>query len=519
MLSSQTHFVAASSKKISKYSDKFIDRYASRFEIALDKDSSRREARLTILQMFLDGSIYDNLPPFYQEYTGGTGAYVKLCNRRPSVLYHLCKIIVNESVGMLFGEGHFPQVKCNEAHSETEKFLTHINNVSKIRQTMLNAAYVGSVGSVCVVIKVLNGKFYFDVLNTKHLTPIFDQFEPEKLIKLHDIKKSDGATLIAQGYEISEENKNKLFYVEREWTLDREIYYKPYLCDKRDSIDKEEDSNRSSDHNLGFVPAVWIQNLPKSHHIDGDCTFEAAIDISIEIDYHLSQIGRGLYYNSDPLLVIKDPSTINGQQFIKNQNALQLDEKGEAYYVEINGNSVSAVLDYIKVLREYGLEAVRGNRSSPDKLHAAQSGRALEMMNHPLITLVDEMRLTYGENGLLSIYRICLDIYHSGEFEINDGGFSPESDTCGDHLSLFWQAWYPSTGRDKLEEAQSVAIYRQNGLLSQETAIDYISEEYGIEDSEQELQYLDKEKIKYHNESDKNESGSVERETEKSSGS
>jgi hypothetical protein len=62
------------------------------------------------------------------------------------------------------------------------------------------------------------------------------------------------------------------------------------------------DDDRSMSHRLGFVPMVWIRNLPGGRGVDGACTFRAAIETGIEIDYQLSQAGRGLKYSSDPTL-------------------------------------------------------------------------------------------------------------------------------------------------------------------------------------------------------------------------
>jgi len=73
----------------------------------------------------------------------------------------------------------------------------------------------------------------------------------------------------------------------------------------------EIDLNRTVSHGLGFVPVVWIRNLPGYSSTgdpnDGMCTFRAAIDTQIEIDYQLSQAGRGLKYSSDPTLLLKEP--------------------------------------------------------------------------------------------------------------------------------------------------------------------------------------------------------------------
>lgn len=497
--------------------DAFIQRYADRFCITVDKDCSIRENKLHLLQMFLDKSIYDNLAPFHEEYTSGqSGKYIKLNKRRPSVLYGLCKIVVDDSVGMLFGEGHFPRIECKKKDSKILDFLNYITDECNLKNTMINAARIGSIGSVAIVVKILEGKFYFDVLNSKNLTPVFDRMRPNKLKALLYRRKVDGSTLETEGYIIEEKFKNRYYWLEVEWTETDEIYYHPYLCEKEISGSyKERDEERSSNHDLGFVPIVWIQNLPKAHHPDGECTFEAAVDASIEIDYQLSQLGRGLYYNSDPTLVVKNPTSIEGNQFVKNTTILNLDEKGDAFYAEINGNAAAAVIDYVKHLRDFALETCRGNRTSPDKLNAVQSGKAMRMLNNSLVLLVSELRLSYGDFGLLQIYKMCLDIYFSDKYEIDVKG-NEKIEKDSDELFLIWPEWYPVTGQDKYHESQALSLYRQSGLISQKTAMESIAEEYNIKNVDEEIVEVDKEKPKEQNSG--NGSANVDRKPTGSSG-
>ncbi len=479
--------------------EKFIQRYQERFSLVLDKDWSMRECRLRILKMFLDGSIYDQLTSFNIEYTGGgaigvnAGQYIPLSQRRPSVLYRIPKIIVDESVSMLFGEDHFPKAYCE--HDETNEFLDYINEDCGLHYAMIDAAKIGSLGSVCIIVKVLEGKFYFEVLGTRRLTPVFDQKNPGVLVKLTEKRKIDGATLISQGYPgIDSEEKNKFFYVVREWTKTEEIYYKPYLVEEeenQETFKPKRDNENSSVHDLGFLPAVWIKNTPNCHHIDGDCTFEAALDISIEIDYQLSQLGRLLKYNSDPTLVIKNPSSLEGTQLIKSIGALNLDEKGDAYLLEMSNASTTAVIDYVRCLREFALESVRGNRANPDKLSAVHSGKALQMLNSSLIALVCEMRITYGEFGLIKIYRMILDIYFSGKFDIETEGHIPSSEDCARHIELKWPEFYTPTPQDKLQEQQALTGYTTAGILSLETARANIQDKYGILDVVEESTKVD----------------------------
>ena len=75
---------------------------------------------------------------------------------------------------------------------------------------------------------------------------------------------------------------------------------------RRSERPPEIDEARTVHHGLGFVPLVWVRNLPGPSATgdanDGACTFRAAIETQIEIDYQLSQAGRGLKYSSDPTL-------------------------------------------------------------------------------------------------------------------------------------------------------------------------------------------------------------------------
>ena len=172
------------------------------------------------------------------------------------------------------------------------------------------------------------------------------------------------------------------------------------------------DTVRSVSHKLCAVPIVWIKNLPglptTGDSSDGACTFAAAMHTQVEIDYQLSQVGRGLKYSSDPTLLLKDPALPDGELIRGAGNALVVSEKGDARLLEIGGTASAAVIEYVRTLRELALEGIHGNRASPDKVAAAQSGRALELLNQGLVWLADNLRTSYGEVGLLQLARLIV---------------------------------------------------------------------------------------------------------------
>lgn len=469
--------------------NKFITRMAERFSLEIDKDFSEREALLFIYKKVYNRSLYDNLAPWNMEYNGGqnSGEYIPLARRRPSVIYGIPKIIVNESVSMLFGDSHFPLLRGKE-QNQTD-LLDYISRQCDLKSKMLSAAKKGSIGSVCIVVKVLNRKFFLDVLETVHLTPVFDEQEPCKLINLIEKVKVTGDVLMSRGYDIEEKDKNAHFYLIREWNETEEIYFLPYKVDKEK--DKEfmpsKDAKRSVEHELGFVPAVWIKNTEECHKIDGECTFEPIIDLCVEIDYQLSQLGRLLKYNSDPTLVIKDPSQLSDQQLIKGIGPITLGENGDAWMLEMTSGSTNAVIDYVRCLREFALETVRGNRANPDKLSAIHSGKALQMLNANLIGFVEDLRIAYGENGIKCILNIMIAILNSGKFDVEVGKYMGVTFDTAEDITLEWKDWYPPTPQDDLQEAQALQTYVSIGILSREGALKTVAEKFNVIDIKKEL--------------------------------
>jgi hypothetical protein len=164
-------------------------------------------------------------------------------------------------------------------------------------------------------------------------------------------------------------------------------------------------------------------------------------------------------------------------------------EKGDAKLLEIGGTACDAVISYVRTLREFALESVHGNRASADRLTAAQSGRALELMNQGLIWLADNLRISYGQGGILPLMKMV--VRASQVFPLNVmGGRLPVLDST-QHLTLRWPRWYPLSADDRLKEAQAVSILTNAGQLSRETAVKSIAAAHSIADVEAELNAID----------------------------
>ena len=271
-----------------------------------DADFPARARQLGLMRRVLEGTLYDALPyEFHEERTSG-GEYIPLRQRKPSVRYALARVVVEDSVALLFSEGHFPRVDC--ADEGVRRLLQGVFRESRLNQVMVEAAVRGSIGSSCILMRVLRGRVFFEVLDTVWLTPAWDPEAPDTLISVVERYKVPGGDLVAAGYSMVEPGAT--YWFERRWDGEGETWFLPRVVGGAGAAVVDEE--RSVRHGLGFVPMVWIRNLPGGVAPDGLCTFRAAVETSIEIDYQLSQAGRGLKYSSDPTLLIKEPAGLEG---------------------------------------------------------------------------------------------------------------------------------------------------------------------------------------------------------------
>ncbi len=479
--------------------------------IPWDKDLPHRSKMIDLYTRVYDGTLYNHLKYFYfqERQEGQGGSYIKINQRQPSVKTRFCKLVTDNSVSLLFGSEHFPSLVCEDEVLRDD--LENIIKEYKINKIMSRSATIGSTGSVIIFVRVFDGIFRFEPRNTKNIFPIFDDVIEDKLTGVVERYKVKGSALIEQGYK-NVEYPNKHYWFKREWDENSEIYYLPSCCE-----DKEEsyivDKKRSKEHNFGFVPAIWIKNLPRitdsdehGNIVDGACTFEPGIDTNIEIDYQLSQAGRALKYSSDPLLVLKledemslmqtngiDSGDGTGGTVLPRSanNVLTLNEKDEAKLLEISGDACKAVREYVRDLREYMMEAIGGNKAHADKVNASQSGRAMQAMNQSLIWLTDHLRISYGECGLLKLINMIMDITNVPGYGIKLNGKLLSKLTSSESISLKWPPWYPDTPSDKMQNASALKTLSDAAIISKETSTKSIADNYGIEDHEEEQKRID----------------------------
>lgn len=461
-----------------------------------DNDYPARQFRIAMRRRVLEGTIYDKLPHPFHEEKASNGEYIPLRQRRPSVRHGTCGIVVDDSVSMLFSEAHFPEIVCEDAEG-TREALAKLVKETGLNEVMIDAATRGSVGSVAIFLRVLEGRVFWEVMNTEYLTPLWKPTAPDTLQSVREQYKVKGSDLRAAGYSVKDDDLNEDHWFLREFTDTQEVFYQPWKVrdEKANQRKPKVDDKRTVSHNLGFVPVAWVKNLTGGDAIDGLATFpDEAVDTAIEIDYQLSQAGRGLKYSSDPTLVIKEPAGGTNGQIIKGAgNALVVGSDGDANLLEINGTAAQAVMEYVELLRKIALEKMHGNRTDSDKISAAQSGRAMELMNQSLIWLADRLRISYGEGALLNLLRMVVKASEKMPLKFKNGKIVEGIDAKAE-IGLRWPDWYQPTADDRQNTATTLKTHVDSGVMSQETATKTIAADYDIEDVAAERAQIEKER-------------------------
>jgi hypothetical protein len=190
--------------------------------IAWDHDYPDRVRRLDILKRVLDGTIYDVLPYHFHEERNAAGEYIPLRQRRPSVRFALPRMVVEDSVSLLFSEGHFPTIDC--ADRTVRAFLADIVRECRMNALMIEAAIRGSIGSSAIIMRILNNRVFFDVLDTTYLTPKWDPQAPDTLLEVVERYKVRGQSLSVRGYDV---DPSIDYWFARSWDAETETWFHP----------------------------------------------------------------------------------------------------------------------------------------------------------------------------------------------------------------------------------------------------------------------------------------------------
>jgi hypothetical protein len=438
-----------------------------------------------------------------------------VCERTPNAPYHLGRVIVNRFTELLFGEHRFPKVEVPNSH-ETEVFLNELAKSVQLKAHMIEAATLGgSQGSVVTMFKAVKGKFQLESFNSKWVTPEWEDYHSGEMYAFK-------VSYPYEDYAYDEQLKEwvlKLFLYTRIVTQEIDVTFFPQEAEWKYGFnagvqlkDPKEQLRVNPDeafyHGFGFVPAVFIQNLPRHDQIDGDSSFECAEELIERLSENLSAIHSALQGNLDPTLILKiTPEDYKKLQLMggvistgSNGAAIVVGDKGDAKYIEIQCEGIKVAMEVIGMMRTYALELADCVIADPHRLTgAAQSAAAMKLLYAPMLSKCDMLRTQYGENGIrkllgkmLSAYRLLTAVRTLEDGTQTQGKFKdlkykdpktqklvvakPDMDTDPDDMGLKWGDYFMATTADVFQAVEAAVMATGNKpVTTQKRAAAYVA--------------------------------------------
>jgi hypothetical protein len=449
------------------------------------------------------------VPPGF--YDAG-GAMTPLKFRRPSAPYHLAKVIVDRFTGLLFSERQHPQLRV-EGDPDTEDFINALVEESRLWPAMIQArTFGGGMGTAVVGFQFVDGKPIVEAHDPRWIKPKFkDRFR----LTLESFEKR---------YIFTDEEED-----EDGEPIEVAYWYRRLVDEKKDVLFKPEPVGDGDEpkwkilsevtHDLGFCPAVWMQNIPMHDDIDGEPDCHGVFDMIEEIDRLVAQAARGTIANCDPTLVLVTDAKM-GDLSKGSDNAIKIPAGGAASYLEISGAGPTTAVSLAESLRKYVLEVARCVLEHPDttKRTATEVERAYSSM----IDKADVLREQYGHRAIIPLIKMMVEAARSlgkarrdeasGKIvrqvldlppriirERKDGQDiivrrEPRKLGPGGTIQLKWPPYFQPAIQDAQLAVAAASAAVSAGLLDREHAANHVAPYFDVDDVPNMLGQIDKEK-------------------------
>ena len=436
-------------------------------------------------------------------YDAGQTAEVPLRFRKPSAPFYMARVIVRRFTSLLFSQKRHPKINCDDPR--TEDWLNGFAEQTRLwAQMQMARNYGGAMGSVCVGAKIVDSKPFVEVHDPRWCHP---QFSDRDELTISVLEKR---------YQFSEEILDPLTGERVEvW-----FWYRRVIDEKTDTVwprvavqtseepDWEREDFERVEHNFGFTPVVWIQNMPVQDAVDGDPDCLGIFDTVEQIDRLWSQAARGTVANCDPTLKIASDAEFSNIRK-GSGNALQVERGADIGYLEMTGGGIESAMTIAEKLEDRACMIARvelkTNFDGP-----ARTEEEVEKNYSNMIEQADEFREQYGERGVKKLLEMVLRIARASERTWIDRS-NPDVPTLsrssiklpkkrvqdemtgavvwqtreigsGEQIELSWPQYFQASLKAVSDAVTAAVTAKQGSLISGETATKFVAEYFQVED-------------------------------------
>lgn len=493
-----------------------------------------RSRHLAKLRAYYNGDQDAGKPDFW---TGqcGNGEIKPVRERAPCINYRFAKSAVQEAVKFTVGEGRFPRIKVEkdeevypgvalsaEEAKTLSTFIASLVKQAQIQPLWADALSDGlSTGTAVEIVSIRDGYFHSESAQAEHCDPVFDSV--------------GNVVSMTQCYQTNIEN------VEHDTIVTKRMFYRRDIDAQYDTVYKlvevgnggkpEWTIDTQTQHGFGFCPVNWGRHNRRlgCAETDGESIFDGSLEELDALNLALSHRHRGINYWGNPQpweTGIEDDEQVaaigrKAKPESKRQSAL--DPYGGPATGAARKSGVTEVWRSRNADAKFGLFETTGKAFEAASKHVDDirgrlaeemsvvlpdlsvivgkgdiSARLLTMLYAPLLGLVDKIRTCWWAGFFMQSLSLRLrmiavlggeGIFVPGAVEVGailrkliiDGRWFAPS------MTPIWGAYFSPSSAETGASVKAAKDANEAGLISKRTAAEYVAQDFGVQDVDEEL--------------------------------
>ena len=416
--------------------------------------------KLHDLENHLNSMQFDGLKDWNESLN--SNYYVPVKERKPAIIYPLPQIITNRVNKKLTGRNTFPKITLEE-DEETQFLVEEIHKAVDFEVYMKEAIEkLLGIGAAFVRIKIINGILGLECYSPNNCWPVFDDNGELESIEIRYVyeSKTDKGEIKNYWYKFTMNKGTDTLFDNPE--------YQPGEKPKFNVVS-------SVNHNLGFVQGEWVKSTKNPHQFEGKSVFKEVMDFGNCLSYVFTLQGGAVEYGAEPQILLTGMMEGEIDDLVKRkEKAWALGREGDAKYLEASGTGTATAEAFDVQMGKKIAEITSVIMHDPEKFSAhAQSGKAMEMLNEPMVELVEDFRpYIEGFFKRLSIKMLVSLLIMSKRNLVTDfnipGSYKPKSL----NLNVEFGPVYPMSIADKQAEVTYLTTLTNANILSRQTALE-----------------------------------------------
>lgn len=452
------------------------------------------------------------LPPGF-EMSDGLMSQMPLQYRRPCSPVALGRVVPLKLTSMLFGSNKHPKIACDDPN--TEDWLTGWAEVTRLWSKMKQARNLGgAMGSVGLGFKFVRGKPIVEVHDPRWCTPTFSDRSEQLVEKLEKRYQFSQQVRTPDGFETI------WFWYRRVINDEYDVIWPKVRVQDGEEPNWLSEKYEAARHNFGFCPIVWIQNTEVDEAIDGEEDLCGCWELVESIDMLNSQARKSAIANCDPTGWAASDAEFDSIRR-GSGSFMQVEKGGSLNLLEMTGAGIEKAC----TLRDQMTEQLcTVARVTLDRNEGGPS-RTVEEVEHVYSSMIercDELREQYGELGIKRLLDMVLRAARmlaqtrtvedeTGIPRIVRGTIAlPKRRAIdeisgqtvwlerklgnGEQIELRWPRYYSPSQQSVGAAVTAAGDAKEKGLIDAKHASEYVAENFGVENVQEMLGKIAKEK-------------------------